>query len=81
MSPGNEPTFALQGETFVPRTRFDLTQPVEVGFFDTTPYERNPPGFAGAWTAFPFFESGTVVVSSMNEGLFVLRPRMQELVP
>ena len=56
-------------------------KPFEVGHFDTTPYDGNPPGFNGAWTAFPFFESGTVIVSSMSEGLFVLRPRMQPLVP
>ena len=59
----------------------DPENPVEVGFFDTTPYPGDPAGFNGAWTAFPFFESGTVIVSSMNEGLFVLRPRRQELVP
>jgi choice-of-anchor B domain-containing protein len=56
-------------------------KPFEVGYFDTTPYDGNPPGFNGAWTAFPFFASGTVIVSSMSEGLFVLRPRMQPLVP
>ena len=47
--------------------------PEEIGFFDTTPYEGNPPTMAGAWTAYPFFESGTLVVSSMQEGLFLLR--------
>jgi len=56
------------------------TEPVEVGYFDTTPYGGNPPGFNGAWTAYPFFDSGTVIVSSMNEGLFVLRP-VRPLVP
>jgi choice-of-anchor B domain-containing protein len=54
----------------------DRESPVEIGFFDTTPYGGDPPGFTGgAWTVYPFFESGTVIVSSMNEGLFVLRPR------
>jgi choice-of-anchor B domain-containing protein len=54
----------------------DPTDPVELGWFDTTPYEGNPPGFgSGAWTAYPFLESGTVVVTSMYEGLFLLRPR------
>jgi len=56
------------------------TEPVEVGYFDTTPYGENPPGFNGAWTAYPYFDSGTVIVSSMNEGLFVLRP-VRPLVP
>jgi len=58
----------------------DPTAPFEIGHFDTTPYGANPPGFSGAWTAFPFFESGTVIVSSMNEGLFILRPE-RPLVP
>jgi choice-of-anchor B domain-containing protein len=47
--------------------------PEEIGFFDTTPYEGNPPTMSGAWTAYPFFESGTIVVSSTQEGLFLLR--------
>lgn len=50
--------------------------PVEIGWFDTTPYGENPPGFGGgAWTAWPFFESGMIVVTSMNEGLFIVRPQ------
>ena len=54
----------------------DPEQPVEIGWFDTTPYGENPPGFGGgAWTAWPFFESGMIVVSSMNEGLFIVRPQ------
>ena len=48
--------------------------PQEIGFFDTTPYEGNPPTMAGAWTAYPFLESGTLLVSSTQEGLFLLRP-------
>ena len=56
------------------------TEPVEVGHFDTTPYGPNPPGFSGAWSVYPFFESGTVIVSSISEGLFVLRPD-RPLVP
>lgn len=54
----------------------DPESPVEIGWFDTTPYGENPPGFGGgAWTAWPFFESGMVVVSSINEGLFIVRPQ------
>jgi choice-of-anchor B domain-containing protein len=48
--------------------------PEEIGFFDTTPYGENPSTLAGAWTAYPFFESGTLIVSSTQEGLFLLRP-------
>jgi choice-of-anchor B domain-containing protein len=54
----------------------DPESPVEIGWFDTTPYGENPPGFeGGAWTAWPFFESGMIAVSSMNEGLFIVRPQ------
>ena len=63
---------------------FDISDPEapeEIGWFDTTPYEGDPPGFVGAWTAYPFFESGTVVVTSMYEGLFLLRPRPRQLIP
>jgi choice-of-anchor B domain-containing protein len=49
--------------------------PREVGHFDTTPYEGNAAGFYGAWGVYPFFPSGNVIVTSMQEGLFVLRPR------
>jgi choice-of-anchor B domain-containing protein len=59
----------------------DPENPKEVGYFDTTPYGADPPGFNGAWTAFPFFESGTVLVTSMHEGVFLLKPRREELVP
>jgi choice-of-anchor B domain-containing protein len=59
----------------------DPVNPVEVGYFDTVPYGENVPGFAGSWTNFPFFKSGVVAVSSMREGLFMVRYRPQTLVP
>src|SRR5690606_1873336 len=49
--------------------------PVEVGYFDTTPVGSNSPGFSGSWSNYPFFESGTMAVSSIGEGLFLLRKR------
>ena len=59
----------------------DPESPVEIGWFDTTPYQGDPPGFVGAWTAYPFFESGTVIVTSMYEGVFLLRPHPRRLIP
>ena len=34
-------------------------------------------GFGGAWSNYPYFESGTVIVTSMQEGLFVLKKRVR----
>ena len=53
----------------------DVENPIEIGFFDTVPDDAGLPAFGGAWSNYPFFESGVVVVSSWGEGLFVLRPR------
>jgi choice-of-anchor B domain-containing protein len=52
----------------------DRENPEEIGYFDTTPYDGNPPTMGGAFSAYPFFESGTVIVTSSQEGLFILRP-------
>ena len=43
----------------------------EVAFFDTYP-GGNGRSFDGAWSVYPFFESGTIVVSDIDSGLFVL---------
>jgi choice-of-anchor B domain-containing protein len=45
----------------------------EKGFFDVYP-EDDVAEFNGAWSNFPYFESGIVVVSGIEQGLFVLRP-------
>ena len=46
----------------------------ELGFFDIYPVDDNP-NFNGAWTSYPFFSSGTVIVNGIEQGLFVVRPR------
>ena len=54
----------------------DITDPLnpkEVGHFDTMPWGENAPGFAGSWSNYPYFESGTIVVTSITEGLFLVR--------
>jgi choice-of-anchor B domain-containing protein len=50
-------------------------KPVEVGFIDTLPFGENVPSFAGSWSNYPYFESGTIIVSSIGEGLFVVKKR------
>ena len=59
----------------------DPANPKETGYFDTVPFGENVPGFAGTWTNYPFFKSGTIVATSMREGLFILRHRPTQLVP
>ena len=44
----------------------------EVGYFDVAP-SCNSPGFSGAWSNYPYFKSGTIIVSSIERGLFVLK--------
>jgi choice-of-anchor B domain-containing protein len=44
----------------------------EVAFFDTFP-RHDEPVFSGTWSNYPFFESGTIAVSGIDEGLFLLR--------
>lgn len=43
---------------------------VMTGWYDTSPLSGN--GFNGAWGVYPYFPSGNVVVSDIEEGLFVL---------
>ena len=50
----------------------------EIGFFDVRP-EDDLPNYNGTWSNFPFFNSGIVVVSSIERGLFVLRPRLSPI--
>jgi choice-of-anchor B domain-containing protein len=51
----------------------DPLNPVEVGWFDTHPQGDNSPGFAGSWSNYPYFRSGTIVVTDVENGLFVLK--------
>ena len=56
----------------------DPENPVEVGFFDTSPFMEGP-GFSGAWSTYPFFESGTIMITSLREGVFFLKSKKQEM--
>lgn len=50
----------------------DPANPKKVGEFDTNPFTDDAPGFAGTWSNYPFFKSGNVIMTSGNEGLFIL---------
>lgn len=47
----------------------------EVAGFDSFP-KNNDAEFDGAWSNYPFFESGLVIVSDISNGLFVLKPKL-----
>ena len=53
----------------------DPTAPHEVGYIDTVPYDESV-RMTGSWSNYPFFASGTVLVTSGREGLFMVRYRM-----
>jgi len=44
----------------------------EVGYFDTYP-ENDNAAFNGVWNVYPFFDSGNIVLSDIEKGLFVIR--------
>ena len=47
----------------------------EVAYFDVYPL-RNTPNFSGAWSSYPWFESGIIAVSSMEGGLVIVAPSL-----
>lgn len=57
----------------------DRTNPVEIGFFDTYPMGTDKPGFEGSWSNYPYFPSGTIIVTSIGEGLFIVRKQSLDI--
>lgn len=55
------------------------TQPVEVAFFDTY-FAGNGVSFDGAWSCYPYFDSGTILISDIQNGLFLVRLSALEFV-
>lgn len=58
----------------------DPENPVEVGYLDTVPDDESVT-MTGSWSNYPFFESGTIVVSSRREGVFFVRFDPPDLLP
>lgn len=56
-------------------TIVDVTRPANMiltGWYDTSPLSGN--GFNGAWGVYPYFPSGNIAVSDMENGLFMIAP-------
>ncbi|MCB8942744.1 MAG: choice-of-anchor B family protein [Ardenticatenaceae bacterium] len=45
----------------------------EEAYFDIYP-SSNSANFNGAWSVYPYFDSGVVIVSGIEQGLFILQP-------
>lgn len=53
----------------------DATHPdnlIQTGYFDTSPMAGD--GFNGDWGVYPYFPSGNIIATDIEEGLFVVRP-------
>jgi choice-of-anchor B domain-containing protein len=50
----------------------------EVGFFDSFP-EHDQPEYVGTWSNYPYFPSGTIAFSGIDEGLFLVRAQKSVL--
>jgi choice-of-anchor B domain-containing protein len=44
----------------------------EIAFFDTYPITNNAQ-FNGVWNTYPFFASGSIILSDINSGLFIVK--------
>ncbi len=54
---------------------FDISDPTNidvVAYYDTYPQNTGYTGYEGCWGVYPFFPSGMIIASDMNNGLFVM---------
>lgn len=49
----------------------------QVGYFDAFPGNDNA-DFDGAWNVYPYFASGVVIIDTIDGGLFVVRPTLNQ---
>lgn len=49
----------------------------EIAYFDIIP-DNDAVQFKGAWNVYPYFPSGTLVVSNMYQGMHILQPNFNE---
>lgn len=50
----------------------------EVAYFDTVPGFDSNQSFQGAWNVYPFFDNGTVIISDINSGIFILKVNLPD---
>ena len=59
-------------------TNVDSGELSEIGYFDVDP-TSDAAIFSGTWSNFPFFNSGLVVATSIEGGIYIVRPRFMEV--
>lgn len=52
----------------------------EEGYFDSYPNNNNA-NFSGAWSVFPYFDSGNIIISDINRGFLLVKAATTDLVP
>lgn len=50
----------------------DINNITEIGYFDTYP-QNDAAAFNGAWSVYPYFSSGNIIISDIDRGFFVVR--------
>ena len=53
-------------------SQIESKQMTEIGFFDSYP-QGDGSGFSGAWSVYPFHESKNIIISDIQNGLFVVK--------
>ena len=53
----------------------DATAPISVGQFDSSDFNDDSAIFGGAWGVYPFLHSGSIAVTDIEQGLFMLADR------
>ena len=51
----------------------------EVAYIDTHPAKDSLTSYDGAWSSYPFFASGSIIIGDRNEGLIVVRLLQSDL--
>jgi choice-of-anchor B domain-containing protein len=53
----------------------------EIAYFDVVPGAPDTGRYEGTWSVYPYLPSGNVLVSGMRQGLFVVDPTIDNVVP
>lgn len=68
------------GLRVVDAANIDNVDLYEIASFDVSPSDDNA-SFSGSWSNYPYFPSGNIVVTDMNDGFFVLKPNFYTAIP